>query len=113
MSFPKMTDEQMKEFVLDYCSGNVFTSADVMAQDSSGDMLGMVFMILGMGALSQLSEDEINDIGIIWEHMSKAGPRAVNGMPMFMSFHIMGKEDWERARTAINKELKRREEIEV
>lgn len=53
------------------------------------------------------------DLGIIWEYLGEAAPRAINGCPMFFSCHLMHREDWERARAAINREFERRESIEL
>lgn len=52
-------------------------------------------------------------IGVLWEWMSKAGPRAINGYPIFMSMRVMHRDDWSRAVGAIQREEKRREDIEV
>ena len=53
------------------------------------------------------------NLGIVWEWYDKSLPRGINGMPMFMSCRLMNKEDWERVKTAIDKELSRRGELEV
>jgi hypothetical protein len=53
------------------------------------------------------------DLGILWEWMHKAGPRSVNGYPIFFSLRIMHREDWNRALKAIIREEKRRESIEL
>lgn len=52
-------------------------------------------------------------LGLFWEWMSAAGPRSVNGYPIFFSCRIMHTEDWERARRAIIREQERRESIEL
>lgn len=53
------------------------------------------------------------NIGIFYEYYDKAGPRSCNGYPMFMSFRILNRPDWERVWKAYEREAKRREEIEV
>jgi len=53
------------------------------------------------------------ELGVAWERMSEAGPRSVNGYPIFMSFHIMSRADWIRAEKAILAEQDRRKTIEV
>jgi len=52
-------------------------------------------------------------LGCIWEDIGEAGPRAINGYPMFMSMSMMNKDDFERARKAIERELVHQQEIEV
>ena len=107
----RMSDEDLKEFVLDYCDRRIFTDQHI----TSGRVrdVGMVFMVLGLGAGAGMRKEDIDQVGLIWEHMSKAGPRAINGMPTFLSARLMHKDDWERARKAIKRELDRRKEIEV
>jgi hypothetical protein len=53
------------------------------------------------------------DLAVIYEYNSKAGPRGINGYPIFWSFQILSRSDWERARVAITRELERRENTEV
>ena len=108
--FPgRMNDEEIRQFVLDFVAGKIFTDRHV----NDVDMLGMVFPVLALGGFGDVTEEEAANIGLIWEDINKAGPRSVNGMPMFLSCHLMHKDDFERARVAIDKELKRRKEIEV
>ena len=63
------------------------------------------------------NERRLMHLGCIWE-TTGAGerttlPRGVNGYPMFMSCHLMHKDDLARVRVAVNRERQRREEIEV
>ena len=109
LSAPKLSDEQLKQFVLDFCDGALYTSA----HPSKMEDIKLVFLPLMLGALSDWIPEELETIGLIYEDMSKAMPRSVNGMPMFMSCHIMHIEDWERARKAIDAEFDRRKSIEV
>lgn len=48
------------------------------------------------------------DLGVIYEHMSAAGPRGINGYPMFMSLRLMHRDDWKLAFDAYEKEVARR-----
>ncbi len=63
--------------------------------------------------LSGFHQGWLSDIGLIYEDIGQAGPRSINGYPIFWSFRILNKSDWERARKAIAIELKRREDMEV
>jgi hypothetical protein len=60
-----------------------------------------------------LGAQYVKDLGIIWEYVDKAGPRAVNGCPMFFSCHLMNREDWGRAYDAIQREAKRRKSFKI
>lgn len=55
----------------------------------------------------------LQNLGVIYEHLSAAGPRSVNGQPIFFSFHILNQSDWKRAHAAIVRELSRREDMEI
>lgn len=102
-SLPRMSDDELVEFVNDYLNGDVVTD-----QDIEEDMIPQVFMPLLLGAASQL-EPVIENVGCVYEYTHKAGPRAVNGLPMFMSFNVMHKQDWKAAVKAIKKEDARRQ----
>jgi len=49
------------------------------------------------------------DLGVVYEHYDKAGPRGINGYPMFTSLRMLHREDWEVVRAAAIREQKRRE----
>lgn len=106
---PKTSDEDLKKFVRGYCDGHIFTSGEL--QDPK--LLEMVFMPLISEEGAEILKEEIDDVGLIWEWISKAGPRAVNGYPTFTSFNVMNMEDAKRAAKAIKKELQRRNEMEL
>ena len=105
-SITEMTDDDLAAFVIEYCNGKILTSADVRDKN----LISKVFMIISLGGLDEMTEEKIKDIGCIWEHISEAGPMSINNYPIFMSCHIMNKNDWVRAIKAIDHELKRREE---
>jgi hypothetical protein len=52
----------------------------------------------------------LQQLGVIYEEISQAGPRSVNGQPIFWSFKTLNRSDWKRAYAAILRELSRREE---
>ena len=49
------------------------------------------------------------DLGVVYESYDKAGPRGINGYPMFTSLCMLHREDWEVVRAAVIREQKRRE----
>lgn len=61
----------------------------------------------------KLSLEHASQVGILWEYLSQAGPRSINGMPMFTSVHIMHKDDWQRAAAAYERERERLDSLEV
>ncbi len=54
-----------------------------------------------------------SNLGCIWEHYSQAGPRSINGCPIFLSMHVMHAEDMKRTSKAIQAEHERRQNITI
>lgn len=59
-----------------------------------------------------IREEFIKTIGMVYEELSKAGPRSLNGYPMFMSMKIVSQSDTKRFIEMYNKYVKMREEFE-
>lgn len=107
---PRMTDEELKQFVLDACDGHIFTNTMCNRPED----VSIVFMTIALFPPGLFyTKEAIQQVGIVWERMSEAGPRAVNGMPMFMSHRLMHIDDWKRAAKAIDAELERRDQVVV
>lgn len=110
---PRMTDAQLKKFVLGFCDGHIVCSAHP-AFTKDPTLLRMVFLTLSlMPPGLQYKEEALKQIGLIWEYVREAGPRSINEMPSFLSHRLMHVDDWERARLAINAELDRRGNIKA
>jgi hypothetical protein len=111
LNLPKLTDDKLREFVDDFVSGRIFTSAHLSNNEIG--LLPMIFMPLSLGVFANVRPDTLDQIGCMWEYLHKASPRSINGKPMFISFSMLHVDDWERAKAAILKEEKRRESIEL
>lgn len=106
---PKMTDDQVREFVDGYVSGQIFTSADI-PENQLQSMLPICFI----GGLEKIGTRDLKHIGLFWEWRSAAMNRfGVNGMSCFVNCRMMHREDWDRAKKAILAEIERRKNIEV
>lgn len=95
---PALTDKEKRDFVFGFISGRYFSASQV--DDTS--LLPMIFMPLGFGALADW---DVESIGTIVGDMEKAGPRGINGYPMFMSFEVIGVEDWRDIGERVEKTL--------
>lgn len=82
----RMEKEDLKKLALDMHKGLIF--ADTQIQQPN--MLVMVFMPL---ALMPINKKWVDQVGLIYEYLDKAGPRSVNGMPTFMSMRIVPRAD--------------------
>jgi len=64
-------------------------------------------------ALEGFHATRLQNLGCIYEEMSKTLPRGVNGKPMFSGCRILNRSDWSRCIKAIQRELERRESMEI
>lgn len=88
------TDDEIKQMALDLRAGRIFTDRDLPKEDAH--LLTSVFIILGLLDNEAIAEIKNNPPAMIYEYMSEAGPRSVNGYPMFMSMKMLSKEDMPR-----------------
>ena len=95
---PRMTLHEMKSFTSDLAEGRLFTNLHIDPKHQN--MLGHIFGPLGMGLLSQASENYLQSMGIVWAPLRDAQYGAVNGYPSFPNCHVMHKDDWEQCQAA-------------
>ena len=90
------TDEQLKQLAKDIHTGVVFTSNHLPQEDPM--LLGAVFMPLVMMSDQQQQDFVAQNPGMVYEYIEKAGPRSMNGYPMFMSFQFITIDEYEKVR---------------
>jgi hypothetical protein len=96
----------------DIVANLIFTTESIRKGDEN--LLGMIFLpILLGGAKSRPQVETLAAGGMIYEYYAQAGPRSINGYPIFYSCYTMGVEDtkmvWEkveRIRRAIERASK-------
>lgn len=88
--------------------GRIF--CDLHIDQHSQHLLGSIFMPLLFGALSHYENPE--DIGMLYESLDKAGPRSINGYPVFSSMGVLNKADAQRVLDTIKHIEKTREDEE-
>jgi len=81
-----MTEEQIKHTVRGLLARRIVTATMVPA-----DMIGMVFMTIGLGGLGDI---DLDTVGNIIEDLDKACERSINGYPVFMSCRVVHRDDW-------------------
>ena len=52
-------------------------------------------MPLALGAFAEFTEEQTEDIGLIFEYITEAGPMAINGFPMFFSLQYLTRKETE------------------
>ncbi len=94
-----MTEKQLKQLAIDIVERKVFGTF----QMSENDMNHLQIVFMPFIALNEEQRQKMNDDKIIhvYEYYDKAGPRAVNGMPIFMSMLSINEDDWKKIKVFI------------
>lgn len=92
VNYVSLTDEEIKKLADDIYKGLVFTDRNI---ENPSDV-PRVFVPLVLMGEEQIEEFRANPPGMIYEYMDKAGPWAIDGMPIFFSFRFISKEDTKR-----------------
>jgi hypothetical protein len=95
------TDEELKQIAEDMYKDLIFTSNHVRKEDSS--LLSTIFMPLAFMDEKTRKEWKKNTPYIFFEYMSKAGPRAINGYPIFWSAQYLYEDDYKKVLDYYNK----------
>lgn len=84
--YKPLSAEQLEQLAQDIAARRVFHSG--MCERTED--VAMVFMPFGlMGDNLTLAEMIEQKVAIFYEYLDKAGPRSVNGMPMFFSMNML------------------------
>ena len=96
---PKHTPEEIKQLAIDFRAGKIFSDRHLQNPED----VSMVFMVLMFLDEAAIDELKANPPAMIYEYLSEAGPRSVNGYPCFMSHKYLSKEDFEAMRDTVKK----------
>lgn len=91
IEFKKLTDNELKSIAVDFCEGKIYSDRHIPPEGSDCAIM-MVFMPLALGAGKEWSKEDCEQIGMIYEYVSEAGPRSIDSMPSFFSFRMLSKE---------------------
>lgn len=113
---PRMTDEELEQFVRDFVCDRLFTSFHLPLDDSHA--LPRVFLTIALSPLSSMPPEQLEQIGCLWQHMSEAAPLSIGSsaggmLPTFWSFRIMHVDDWNRVQPTILKQTKALADVEL
>lgn len=89
-------EEEIQKMALAFAAGTVFTSLHFTDEREFGEMLPSVFLPIGLaGIKSFFTEEEFVEFKpIFYQYLEEAGPRSVNGFPIFFSVKIMKWDDF-------------------
>ena len=88
------TDQELRQLATDIKSGMVFTSNHVPPGEEY--MLGSIFLPLMLMTEEQHKDFLEKKPAMVFEHMSQAGPRSVNGYPIFMSIQFLLEDEYKK-----------------
>ena len=89
MKITNQTNEELKQIAMDLYQGKIFTDRHL----SKSEDAFLVFTVLSLGGFSEFSDEDLEDIGLMFEYLDKAGPRSINGYPMFLSLRLLNQHD--------------------
>jgi hypothetical protein len=85
------TDKELKEIAMGIRAGTIFTDRNIRKQDHY--MIGSIFMPIALMDDEDRKEYIASKPGMIFEHISKAAPRAVNGYPIFFTMQTLSYDE--------------------
>ena len=107
---PSLKKSELSKLSKDIAMDKVFCSFFI-PEEQHNNVLGLVFMPLLLGGLSHFTKEQVDDIGFVYEYFDKAGPRSINGKPIFYSCSFVSKADAKRIRIKVLKIRKLLDEV--
>lgn len=86
---PERTDDELNQIAIDWHHGHIFSDLHCDGPEEVRNTFA-VFLFMNQQEMRELKADSP---GLVFEHLSKAGPLAVNGKPMFFSHQYLSKPD--------------------
>lgn len=111
--FTETSDDDLKKIAKDIYNGIIYTDRHCRENNITMVFMPILFMAPGSNRKDGVDgqrdnkiydilereieqkyyEEYINQIGLIYEYLDKAGPMALNGQPIFYSCRFLSKED--------------------
>ena len=89
----KKSYEELKQIAKDMVAGKIFTDRQI-PKTTPLHLVFMPFVFMEEKQRTKLTDQiEKKEIYMIYEYLEKAGPRAINGMPTFMSCNMLSKTE--------------------
>ena len=103
------TDTQLKQLALDVVEGRVFVSWQLGSNNES--LVNSVFMPLLFMTEEQVQEMKRHKVVQLYEYLEKAGQKAIDGFPMFMSMQMLTEAEIEPLQTHIARAMQLKAEF--
>ena len=108
---PDTSDDDLYTIAKDIFDGKIFT--DRHLGPNNAHMFQSVFMITVFMDQADIEDLKSQDIGMFYEYYAKAGPMAVNALPIFFSCSILHSADAERVWKMYEKMVQSQEDIKA
>lgn len=90
--FPVMSTADMKTLAKDIATGKVFM--DIFLKEQEVGKIGhLIFMPMMFMDWSDWTDEDKAQFGAVYEYFDKAGPRSINGYPIFFSCRFIHRDD--------------------
>ena len=109
---PVGSKHDLKEIAKGIHKGEIFTSQHISPNEAS-NILGMVFMPLMLMGEADRQQMIVQKATVFFAYNKDAGPRSINGYPIFMSVNWLNDAEWVKILQYIKKLEKFEKELEV
>jgi len=89
--FPEMTITEKNRLARDIATEKVFM--DIFVRKEDAHHLATIFIPMGLMSWDGWTEEDKAQLGGVYEYMSEASPRSINGYPSFFSCKLLHKDD--------------------
>ena len=89
------SEEDMRKIASDLHAGIIFSDRHLSPLEFERDM-GLIFMPIMFWDKAMKDKVLADPPGMVFEYLSKASPRSVNGKPTFFSCHLVSQKDTKR-----------------
>ncbi|KKN89716.1 hypothetical protein LCGC14_0235620 [marine sediment metagenome] len=89
IEIPLHSEQELREIAQGIQTGAIWTHLDCPEPTD----LVMMFMPFALMEPKLKHKLRTSDIGLIYEHINRAGPRSINGRPCFVSFKLLNEAD--------------------
>lgn len=94
-----LAEPELLQVAEDIYKGAIFT--DRHLRDKA--LLQQVFMVLALADQKTIDKIKASKPGMFYEYLSKAGPMAINGMPIFSSMRMANEDDTKKIWALVQK----------
>lgn len=97
------SEKQLRKIALDIADGKVFGTW--MLHENETNMIGHIFMPFILGGKEFADQLIANKIAHFFEYYEKAGPRSINGYPIFWSIRCVSETESEKLQLYVQEAL--------